>query len=64
MIVTFVVMIMPDGEDHFKTDVLVTVSPQFFGWVTAIGDRLQIIGPDDVREDYRNYLQDILNAYL
>ena len=58
------VMIMPDGEDHFKTDVLVTVSPQFFGWVTAIGDRLQIIGPDDVREDYRNYLQDILNAYL
>ena len=58
------VMIMPDGEDHFKTDVLVTVSPQFFGWVTAIGDRLQIIGPDDVREDYRNDLQDILNAYL
>ena len=57
-------MIMPDGEDHFKTDVLVTVSPQFFGWVTAIGDRLQIIGPEDVREGYKNYLQDIMNAYL
>ena len=57
-------MIMPDGEDHFKTDVLVTVSPQFFGWVTAIGDRLQIIGPEDVREGYKNYLQDFMNAYL
>ena len=38
------VWLIPQGEDHFKTRVLVSVSPQFFGWVTGIGSGMKITG--------------------
>lgn len=42
------IWLIPQGEDHFKTKVLVSVSPQFFGWVTGIGSGMKITGPDNV----------------
>lgn len=50
--------------DHFKTRVLVSVSPQFFGWVTGIGSGMKITGPDNVKAEYKAYLQDVLENYL
>lgn len=52
----------PDGEEHFKTRVMVTVSRQFFGWVTGIGNKMKIAEPEHVKEAYREYLKDILNG--
>ena len=54
---------IPQGEDHFKTRVLVSVSPQFFGWVTGIGSGMKITGPDNVKAEYKAYLQDVLENY-
>ena len=57
------IWMMPKDAEHFRASVTVTVSRQFFGWATAIGEDLQIEGPEDVREEYRSYLQGILDGY-
>lgn len=57
------VWMIPQGEDYFKTRVLVSVSPQFFGWVTGIGSGMKIMGPDNVKAEYKAYLQDVLENY-
>lgn len=57
------VMVMPADDGQFRVRVLVAVSPQFFGWATGIGSRLRIAGPEKVREEYREYLQGILQEY-
>lgn len=53
----------PLDEEHFSAHVTVTVSRQFFGWVTAIGKGLEITGPQEIRTQYREYLQEILDGY-
>ena len=55
------VMIHPHDEEHFHAGVTVTVSPQFFGWLAGIGKGIRISWPEDVREEYRAYLQRIID---
>ena len=57
------VMIMPVDDQHFLTHVNVTVSPQFFGWLTALGVAVEIISPAIVRESYRTYINRIAENY-
>ena len=54
---------IPGDDRYFKAKVLVSVSPQFFGWVTGIGDGMQILGPESVREQYKEYLTGLLEQY-
>ena len=48
-------------EGHFHTGVMVTVSPQFFGWLAGIGKGIRISWPEDVREEYKQYLHGIID---
>ena len=57
------IFMRPEGPDSFIAQVTVTVSPQFFGWVTALGKEIKIIGPDHVKEAYQEYLNGILGRY-
>ena len=57
------VMIMPVDYQHFLTHVNVTVSPQFFGWVAALGTTVEIISPAHVRESFRTYISKIAAHY-
>ena len=57
------IWMVPEGENHFRAKVVVTISPQFFGWVTGIGNKLKIEGPEEVQIEYKNYLNDILKCY-
>lgn len=57
------VWLIPQGEDYFKIKVLVSVSPQFFGWITGIGPGMKIIGPKDVKNQYKKYLLNVLENY-
>jgi hypothetical protein len=41
---------------HYRVHVLVSVSQQFFGWVTGVGCKMQIEGPENVRLEYKAYL--------
>ena len=52
----------PLDEKTFSAQVMVTVSRQFFGWLTAIGGELQIAGPSEVKDAYREYLEEILRG--
>ena len=57
------IMMIPIGQNHFHVNVLVSVSRQFFGWVTGIGSMMQIIRPESVRREYGEYLSEILTQY-
>lgn len=57
------VAVRTEGEDQIVVRVDVAVSPQFFGWLTGLGDRVQILSPEDVREEYMAYLEGILSGY-
>lgn len=54
---------VPVNQEHFRARVLVSVSPQFFGWITGIGSGMRIEGPENVRTQYKEYLQNILSGY-
>ena len=57
------VWMTPLDDQYFSVSVTVTVSPQFFGWVTAIGKDMHITGPEAVKKEYQEYLRDILEGY-
>ena len=50
-------------DQHFLTHLNVTVSPQFFGWLAALGVTVEIISPAHVRESYRTYISKIAAHY-
>ena len=54
------VMMRPYDREHFHASVTVTISPQFFGWLAGIGKGIKICRPEDVREEYREYLREII----
>jgi predicted DNA-binding transcriptional regulator YafY len=53
----------PLDEDHALARVKAEVSPQFFGWLAGLSDRVKIHGPQDVAEAYKDYLGKILKNY-
>ena len=55
--------VLPDGEDRFETKVLVSVSRQFYGWLTGIGSGIRITGPEEVVKDYYKYMKDLMEHY-
>ena len=57
------VWLIPQGEEHFKAKVLVSVSSQFFGWITGIGSSMKITGPEHVKQQYKEYLLNVLQNY-
>lgn len=56
------VMLMPDN-DSFNVTLDVRISPQFFAWLAGFGDNIQVMYPQSVREQYKNYISDILDLY-
>lgn len=58
------VWMCPHGEDRFRARVPVAVSSQFFGWITGIGSGMRIVGPEDVRQQYKGYLQNAIQNYM
>ena len=57
------VWLISQGEEHFKAKVLVSVSSQFFGWITGIGSSMKITGPEHVKQQYKEYLLNVLQNY-
>jgi len=49
-------------EEHFLVRVKVALSGQFYGWITGIGPEAKIIAPNSVVEEYKEYLQAILEG--
>jgi len=53
----------PEDEGYFAAEVTVTVSPQFYGWLTAVGEGIEIVAPEGTRRGYREYLRNVLSKY-
>lgn len=58
------VPLVPVDEEYFYAKPVVAVSRQFFGWVTGIGEMLQITGPESVKLEYKAYLEKIMEKYI
>ena len=55
--------IIPTDADHFKINVDVSVSPQFFGWLFALGTDAKVLAPKNVVDDMRKYLDGVREMY-
>jgi predicted DNA-binding transcriptional regulator YafY len=50
-------------EKQVVAHVDVQVSSQFFGWLAGLGKDMVLVAPEDVREQYQEYLKQILDQY-
>lgn len=50
-------------REHFRTTVNVSVSSQFLGWVMALGDKVEIVGPDEVVEQMKAEISRFMKQY-
>ncbi len=55
--------LIPCDEEHFTVNVDVQVSQQFFGWVCSLGQNVKIVGPEDVTEQMKQHLEEVLMLY-
>ena len=49
-------ILVPDGRNHFTVTVDAVVSPQFFGWLFGLGDRVELLAPDWAAAAFRAQL--------
>lgn len=52
-----------DGKHHFTISTNVDISDQFYGWLCGFRNKVTIIEPEDVCDDMRKYLSEILEMY-
>jgi predicted DNA-binding transcriptional regulator YafY len=57
------IIIIPIDDTHFRTTVTVAISPQFFGWIMALGDGIKIVAPDSVVEQIRGEIERLREHY-
>ena len=50
-------------KDWSEINVDVAVSDQFFGWIFALGAKVEILGPKDVRERFKSELESMGKMY-
>lgn len=54
------VTIIPDDNERFNVNVLISVSPQFFGWLAGLGGRVKITAPERVKKEYKEFIEKIV----
>ncbi len=57
------VSVRPLTDKTFRARVAVSVSGQFFGWLSGIGSEVKIVKPDSVRTKYKDWLNDIIDGF-
>ena len=57
------VMMVPGQEGYFTVSVDVNVSSQFFGWIFALGEGVEILGPEWVKEEMKREIGKVIEMY-
>ena len=57
------VMLVPGSDGTFTVTVNVVVSPQFWGWVFALGEGVEVCSPDWAVEQYKGHLDKVRQLY-
>lgn len=50
-------------EEHFTITPDIVPSKQFYGWVAGIGKQMKIAEPERIKQEYCDYLKELLNDY-
>ena len=50
-------------EGMVSVRIRAALSGQFYGWLTGLGSQISILAPEDVKEDYVRFLNEIVEAY-
>lgn len=50
-------------DRHFTVTAKVEISNQFFGWLLGFGKKVKVIAPDDITEQFKAYLNKIIEMY-
>ena len=50
-------------DNYYSFTAEVQVSPIFFGWCCAFGERLKVVSPDNVIEKIKEHVKTISNLY-
>ncbi len=58
-----IVFCKSDTEGKFQVRCKVDVSMQFFGWLCGFGDKVKIVSPDNLSEQFRQFVESILEKY-
>lgn len=56
-------MLIPEDENHFNVTVKVAVSPMFLSWLLGFGDKVEILHPAGVIEDFKALCRTALSQY-
>ncbi len=54
------VLLKRDSDMNYSIRTDVVISDHFFGWLAGLGKEVRIVAPDEVRQQYKQYLSDIL----
>lgn len=57
-------IIIPDGNDHFRTTINVALSRQFIGWIISLGRDIEVVGPEIVLELMKDETKRLVSQYL
>jgi len=54
------IRIMKADDEHVQFSTIVALSPQFFGWLSGLGNKIYIKSPESVKHQYYDYLRSLL----
>ena len=55
--------VIPDGSDYFICNVNILVSPLFFSWLAGFGNKVKILSPQNVIDDFKKLIYEISENY-
>lgn len=57
------VILIKDGDDHFRINLSIVVSPQFYGWLFGFGTEAEVIYPESVKAEMLRKAKEIARLY-
>ena len=58
------IFIVKESEDTFTVSVKVMLSPQFYAWVFGLGDKMRILEPKSVANEFSQRIRSISELYI
>ena len=57
------IILVPENDEFFTVTAEVAVSGQFFAWIFGFGNECEILSPENVRTEMREYTTSVLELY-